>query len=213
VGQQQLLPSSSRSITFIPKVILYHYGDGIMASGVFVARVGPELHRRLKADAQHQGRSLNELCLKRLQLPAVLEYLPPSLATAASTVIASFGSEVMGLVVFGSFARQEATDASDIDLLVVFKSGAVINRGRYTQLEKQSPIDEKIETHLVSLPAFADRVSGLWAEVSLDGVIIFDRDFSVHRYLTHVRRLIAEEKVTRRRAHGQNYWIHHSEDA
>ena len=85
---------------------------------------------------------------------------------------------------------------------------ALINRELYRRWEAVSLAEDRVEPHFVTLPGLDERVSGLWAEVSLDGLIICDRGFAVQRYLRHVRQLIADGRLVPKRMHGQNYWVH-----
>jgi hypothetical protein len=69
-----------------------------------------------------------------------------------------------------------------------------------------------VEVHLVSLPNTATPVTAIWAELSIDGIVIFERDFAVSRVLSHARSEIAAGRLQRRRSHGQNYWIHSKDE-
>jgi hypothetical protein len=51
------------------------------------------------------------------------------------------------------------------------------------------------------------RLSGLWAEAAVDGVVLYDRDLSVSRRLVEVRNRIVAGEIVRRRVHGQPYWV------
>ena len=48
--------------------------------------------------------------------------------------------------------------------------------------------------------------SGLWAEVALDGTVLFDRGWMLSARLARVRRAIADGRLVRRVVHGQPYW-------
>ena len=47
---------------------------------------------------------------------------------------------------------------------------------------------------------------GFWAEVAVDGIVLFERDWRLSTHLARVRRAIAERRLVRRLAHGQPYW-------
>jgi hypothetical protein len=58
----------------------------------------------------------------------------------------------LALVLFGSFARGEEADGSDIDLLVVLPSGTAITRDSYRRLDGvigEGRFDPRISLHLV----------------------------------------------------------------
>lgn len=179
-----------------------------MTSGNFLVRVDPDLHRALKRTADFENLSLNELCGLRLALPGALEGLPDSLRLAVPKLAHIASQHLLGLAIFGSWARGDATQASDIDVLVILDDGAKITRELYRKWERLAPKESLVEPHFAVLPSVGERVTGLWAELALDGCILADRSFVVHRYLNHVRHLIADGKLAQRRAHGQNYWVH-----
>ena len=179
-----------------------------MTSGKFIVRIPKPLHLALKLEATRRGCSQNDLCVSRLALPSAVEALPSHIAKPVHFLAELAGARLAGIVLFGSWARGDNTDASDIDILVILEAGTKISRDLYRDWEAWDSADAQIEPHFVALPTLEERVSGLWAEVSLDGIIVFDRDLTVHRYLQHVRHLIAAGKLTAKRAHGQNYWVH-----
>ena len=47
---------------------------------------------------------------------------------------------------------------------------------------------------------------GLWPEIALDGIVLFERDGALSRKLVAIRRAIADGRLVRRTAHGQPYW-------
>ena len=179
-----------------------------MPSGKFIVRLSPESHTRLKNAARTRGRSLNDLCVSRLSLPSPHESLPPELATAVSDIVAIAENDLLGIVAFGSWARQDTSDLSDIDILVVLQPAAAVNRDLYRRWEKVAPAGTRVEPHFVALPKLNERISGLWAEVSIDGLVMVDPDLMVQRHLQHVRQYIAAGRLVAKRVHGQNYWIH-----
>jgi len=49
--------------------------------------------------------------------------------------------------------------------------------------------------------------SGTWAEVALEGIILFDRNLVLARRLVEFRKRILEGSLVRREIHGQPYWV------
>ncbi len=64
-----------------------------------------------------------------------------------------------------------------------------------------------VEPHFVHLPEPGARISGTWAEVAVDGVVMFDRGLTVSRRLVELRRQIISGRLAQRRSHGQSYWV------
>jgi predicted nucleotidyltransferase len=176
-------------------------------SGRFVLRIEPGLHAALRAGAEDAGLSLNEYCRRKLMAPGVAVTGPAT--EVVSSAVAVVGGGLVGVVVFGSWARDEATTRSDVDVLVVVSADVPVRRELYRAWDS-SPVwwdGHLVEPHFVHLPDPEARVSGLWAEVATDGVVLFERGLEVSRLLASVRRRIAEGGLVRRRIHGHPYWV------
>jgi hypothetical protein len=190
-------------------------------SGKFVVRMPGNLHARLKQEALNTGQSLNQLCLARLQAnlgPAVgldasrtsAHLIPPHLLEA---IVRQWPKELIGLILFGSAARGEASEASDTDLMLTMKPGVKIMRELYRvwedfchpHFEVQESV--RISPHFVCLPGSVQEAGGLWYETAIDGIILWERDSRVSRFLVSVRRAMGQGKIRRRIVHGSPYWI------
>lgn len=172
-----------------------------------MVRVEPALHARLRREAAATGRSLNDLCIAKLS--AAPPQLPDELSLLVSLAAERFGEELVGVVLYGSWIRGEATTDSDVDVLVVLQPDAILSASLYSQWDRpemkvgESPID----VHFTRLPYSGDLPTGLWAEVALDGRVLFERDLLLTRYLATARRRIAAGEIVRRTSHGQPYWV------
>jgi predicted nucleotidyltransferase len=175
-------------------------------SGRFLLRLPPGLHARLREEAHAAGVSLNEFCTRRLAaaLPAVSEPAA-GVITRASEVV---GRSLVGVVAFGSWVRGEAMTGSDVDVLVVVEPGSPITRALYRQwdAERLTWAGRPLDAHFVPLPETADRLSGLWAEAAVEGVVLTEREFRISAYLASVRRRIVAGEIVRAVVHGQPYW-------
>ncbi len=178
-----------------------------MASGRFVLRIEPELHAALRAGAEESGLSLNEYCRRKLMAPGSQVSGPAT--EVVSSAIAVAGGALVGVVAFGSWARGESTARSDVDVLLIMAAEVAIRRELYRAWDA-NPVcwgGHPVEPHFVHLPDPAGRISGLWAEVAVDGAVLFERSFQVSRLLAALRRRIVEGSLVRRRIHGQPYWV------
>lgn len=176
-------------------------------SGRFVLRIDPALHAALRDAASASGLSLNEYCTRKLAAPAgdVLDPVADVVMRSASAV----GEAFLGIVGFGSWARGEMAASSDVDLLVVIESDLPVTRRLYRDWDRD-PLrweSHRVEPHFVHLPEDARAVSGLWAEAAADGIVLFDRDFTIARWLGEVRRQIASGRLVRRESNGHPYWV------
>lgn len=175
-------------------------------SGRFVVRIDPGLHAMLREAARRAGVSLNDYCAWKLALPS------SSIGPAAEVVRRAaqlFSGGLVGVLAFGSWAREELAQSSDVDVLVVVEPSFAITREQYRTWDAE-PIcwdSHPVEAHFVHLPDRRGRVSGIWAEAAVDGAVLFDRDLSLSRRLVDIRRRIVAGEIVRRWVHGQPYWV------
>lgn len=173
----------------------------------FILRVSDGLHQALKAQSAAHGLSLNELCTRKLQQVS-LSHFDPQLALQVEKIIRLFPSEtVLGLLLYGSYARGEQTAQSDIDLLLVLDSQTPLTRTLYAGLDAIAEDLGKIEVHISHLPSVEGPLSSLWAEVALDGIVLYEKEAVLTRICQQLRRKIASGMYTRKSAHGQTYWV------
>ena len=177
-------------------------------SGRFVLRLDPGLHSALRRSARARGVSLNDYCAIKLAAPAgdllAFDGAPAAVRRAATLL----GESLIGIVVFGSWTRGELADTSDVDVLVVVDEDVAITRDLYRRWDEEavswngSPIDP----HFVHLPSPWRTFSGLWAEVAIDGVVVFERDLRLSSRLSAIRRSLVDGRMRRKVVHGQGYW-------
>lgn len=178
-------------------------------SGRFLLRLNPELHAQLKASARDLGLSLNDYCARKLACPTDAAALADDGAAVVQRAIALHGPRLAGVVVFGSWARGEAADGSDVDLLVVLDPQLPLTRSLYAPWDAgPSTWDGRpVEVHLAHLPESGQPPSSIWAEVALDGLVVFERGRQISARLAAMRREIAAGRVVRRVSQGQPYWV------
>lgn len=183
------------------------------ASGRFVLRLPPGLHALERAEAAAAGISLNDRCARTLAAPgaAGVDGLPE----VVLAIRTRFGGNLVGVVAYGSFARDALAAGSDLDLLVVVKNDLPLTRALYRGWEGVVPSwnGRDVDLHFVHLPGADGRVSGTWAEVAVGGIVLFERDLVVSRRLIEFRTRIAAGELVRKRCQGQPYWIHTVADA
>lgn len=177
------------------------------ASGRFLLRIDSGLHTALREAAREAGLSLNQYCAAKLALPCgnISDESVKVVRRAASL----FGGTLAGVVAFGSWTRGQETITSDIDLMIVVDESVEIGRHLYRAWD-QVPIhwnDHVVEAHFVHPPRSGERISGMWAEVATDGVVLFERGLAISMRLVEIREEIAAGRLIRRRVHGQPYWV------
>ena len=177
-------------------------------SGRFLLRIPPGLHAALKRAASEAGVSLNDYCVRKLTAPvgdlSSLEGASLAVLRAASLV----KEKLIGIAAFGSWARQQAATGSDVDLLIVVDDSVALTRELYRSWDEE-PVSwegREVEPHFVHLPEEGRVTAGLWAEVALDGIVLFERGLAISMRLTNVRRDIVAGRIVRKVSHGQPYW-------
>jgi len=188
-------------------------------SGRFVVRIPPRLHAELQAEARRGGESLNRVCVRKLS--AAPTGRGQGLATAAEVIPRSllrrirqrFAEGLVGIVLFGSAARGDSTEASDVDLLLVLPPGAVLSRELYRRWDSLSVPSEGAEIpgsfspQFAVLPGDVSDAGGLWFEVALEGIVLWERDRAVSRSLRGIRTAMAAGLLRRSTIHGTPYWV------
>lgn len=178
-----------------------------LPSGRFVLRIAPGLHAALREAAEASDLSLNEFCSRKLATPGAAVGGPATEAVERAAALAD--GALVGVIAFGSWARDELTARSDVDLLVILDQDRPLERELYWRWDA-SPLrweGHRVEPHFVHLPAPGARISGLWAEAATDGLVIFEREFVVSRRLSEIRRRIVAGELIRRLIDGQPYWV------
>jgi hypothetical protein len=179
------------------------------------------LHARLRQEAASTGLSLNQVCIARLQASqslltdlgtktAAVDLIFPEFLSA---IVRRWPDELVGLILFGSAARGDATEDSDVDLLLVMKPEVKIARDLYRLWDGfcdghfGTRDYGRISPHFVNLPGSVQEAGGLWYEVAIDGIVLWESDRKVSRFLSSVRAAMGHGKIRRRMAHGSPYWI------
>ena len=155
-----------------------------------------------------EGVSLNRYCARELASPS--SELPPAAAEAVGRAHSILGESLLGVVAFGSWARAERSWESDVDLLLIVGDEAPIARSLYRRWDEEPALrwdGHVVEPHFVHPPGGNETPSGLWSEVAMDGLVLFERRLAVSRTLARVRRRVLGRRVARRVAHGNPYWV------
>jgi predicted nucleotidyltransferase len=175
----------------------------------FLLRVPTRLHETLRAAARDAGLSLNEYCLRRLAVPTSGPGDTGDAAAAVARAAAAFERDLLAVAAFGSWARGELAASSDVDLLVVLESRVELTRDLYRRWDAEPPLrwaGRPVDVHFAHLPAPDAAGAGVWGEVAVDGVVLFERDLRLSARLAAIRRDIAAGRITRHMVHGQPYW-------
>jgi hypothetical protein len=190
-------------------------------SGKFVVRIPAALHAQLKGEATATAQSLNQVCISKLQASATPD--AGLRATSAATELISPGfldailqrwcDTLIGIILFGSAARGDDTEDSDIDLVLVMDAEVKIVRALYRLWEdfcrEQCGTQDsgRFSPHFVNLPESIKDAGGLWYEVAIEGIILWESEYRISRFLSAVRAAMGQGKIRRRMVHGSPYWV------
>jgi HEPN domain-containing protein len=176
-------------------------------SGKFILRIAPGLHAALRRAAAEAAVSLNDYCARKLSAPVGNLTAVEGAGRAIERAAALFGERLVGIAAFGSGVRLEDAAGSHVDLLAVVEGSVALTRDLYRAWE-QDPIfwqGLSVEPHFVHLPEEDSLVAGVWAEVALDGIVLFEQGLRVSMGLARVRRDIVAGRIVRKVAHGQKW--------
>ena len=187
-------------------------------SGRFVLRLPPELHSSARNKAREEGISLNEYCTRAIRACVSQQSTEEGKYAGTSGQDAwirhldeLLHGALAGVLLFGSAARGERGERSDIDLLIILQRELPLVRQLYRLWDEEFGND-RLSAHFVHLPANIEEAGSLWFEVAMDGITLFEKDREVSRFLGKVRRAVAGGSLTRSMAYGQPYWIRAEEE-
>jgi len=174
----------------------------------FLLRLPAAVHAAVKGDAEAAGLSINEYCVRRLRTPAAPLVLHDDAQALIARAIDVLADQLVGLVLHGSFARGEARQTSDVDVLLVVDAAIPLTRSLYRTWDAL-PVTwdaRPVDSHFVHLPADPMRAGSVWCEAATEGIVMLDRDGQVAAALRQVRRSIAAGRLVRKQVHGHPYW-------
>jgi len=144
-----------------------------------------------------------------------LEQLVERLRQASEDLKRAFGSGFAGLVLFGSYARGEAVEGSDVDLLLVLRG----LKGLAVRAEAYSIISRRVGKPLTLVDIDVDELSREDLEVTplllnilYDGVIVYDELGILRRLKERVAKLVERAQLVRYRTPDGKYGWKRADD-
>ncbi len=139
---------------------------------------------------------------------AKLEEIIQLLKNASIKLREEFNDEFVGLALFGSWARGEACEESDVDILIVLRNIKGFNvRGRiYTMLSREvkKPLT-LIDVRVDELVEREYEVTPLMLNILYDAVIIYDPEGILKMLVKRCRTLIKKANLERYRLPNGKY--------
>ncbi|NJL29290.1 MAG: nucleotidyltransferase domain-containing protein [Thermoanaerobaculia bacterium] len=150
-----------------------------------------------------------DLTTERLDDPTCELAASAPIAEAIDRAAALFGDSFHGIVLYGSSARGEMREGSDIDLLIVLDPTIPLNRSLYRVWDERPSAwrGRRVEVHFAHLPPAGARLSGFWAEIARDGIVLHECGAAISDRLSELRRELRSGRLERRTSHGQPCWL------
>mgnify|MGYP001770716309 CR=1 FL=1 len=130
------------------------------------------------------------------------------LKEACRDLESAFGDEFLGLMLFGSWARGEAREDSDVDVLILFNTLRGLEvRARTYEVLKQF-IKRDITLVDMRRGELSGRLTALAINIAWDGIIICDKYDDLRRFKDSVIKFIESEGLVRYRTKDGKYgWV------
>jgi predicted nucleotidyltransferase len=181
-------------------------------------RIPEKQHEALKEHAAGSRRSLNSVCVLALEAELARELSPtpvqrkrdPGAPVPLDSILAEFEPDLVGIVLFGSMARGSAGEHSDIDLMLILHARCHLNRDlyyRWDSFAKRAGVSQRLSPHFCRLTDSEENAGSLWFEVAIEGVVLWEREWTVSRLLARLRHYMLENDVRRRLSYGVPYWV------
>ena len=134
------------------------------------------------------------------------EQIRQALDAVIAALRQGLGDNLMAVVLFGSRARGEATEASDWDLLVVARHLPPSLFQRHLQLKALLPVEWRAKISLLARTPeeFDANLTSLMLDIALDGVVLDDPEGYATGRLEALKKLI-ERKGLHRKQEGKDF--------
>lgn len=118
------------------------------------------------------------------------------------------GDNLVAIVLFGSRARGEATEASDWDLFVLAHNLPSSPLQRHIQITTLLPVQWRGQAAILTRTPteFESRLSSLLLDIALDGIVLYDPEGYVTQRLAALKRLITNRGLYREQVGRDFIW-------
>ena len=127
---------------------------------------------------------------------------------ASSALRQALGDRLIAVVLFGSRAREEATESSDWDLLVIAEELPDKPLDRHLLLRRWLPATsgDRVSLQAKTPTEFEARVPSLYLDIALDGQVLYDPQGYATARLAQLRRLMQRHGLYRERRPAGDLW-------
>jgi len=171
----------------------------------------PELFEQIERKAKRLKKSINAHCVDVLGRNA-LNTVGITNDLLIKDLIEYFAPSLLGIVLFGSVARETANEVSDVDLLLVLDSSTPINRKLYRQWDEKftgrkfGEMPNDVSPHFSHLPEDPSSAGSLWLEVAIEAKLLWSANNQLEDTLRLLRKQISEGCFVKAYSYGVPYW-------
>lgn len=120
----------------------------------------------------------------------------------------AFGDNFIALALFGSLARGEGDERSDLDIFCIIDNlpHKIYERKKLLSKIVNKHIQRRFSIIAKTRSQFLDHFSSLYLDLGLDAKIVYDRDNFLEKKLKRVRNILEEAGLKRERDGGDFFW-------
>jgi len=156
-------------------------------------------------NARHAQSGLNSSNAGKIEresarIPREAADIVQKLKECASELEKLLGDELLGLLLFGSWARGEAREDSDVDVFVVLKS----LKGVEARAFVYKVVAERVKRAVTLVDARADELfkeelelTPLLLNILVDGIVIYDKTGKLSELTAKTKQLVEKANLTR----------------
>ncbi len=137
--------------------------------------------------------------------------IPPieeTLQEIPAAALAGFGERLVSIVLFGSHARGEAREDSDVDLLIIAEGlpARPILRNQTIRQFLPEGLRGRVSILAKTPGEFSATLPGLYLDIALDGNILYDKDNFANQKLAALRQLTQKKGLERNKVGNDFVW-------
>lgn len=185
-------------------------------SGKFVLRLPPDLHQILVKKSHQMEKSLNQVCLDLLSQKNFVDTHPAQASIwhhvyehTFEPLKKNFGKKLLGIVGFGSYAKGQQTESSDIDLLIILDASIPLTRSLYRWWDTHVHwiSSTELNAHFIHLPRHIQNATGIWFEVAQNHHMLYQQKSKVAPFFKKAIGAIQKGQLRQYWSHGHPYWV------
>ncbi|MGQ9479600.1 MAG: nucleotidyltransferase domain-containing protein [Thermoproteota archaeon] len=162
----------------------------------------------IKSIIEKERNMVNRMSRRKRPAKTGLKEILKRLSKASKELSTILGDEFIGMILFGSWAREEAKPESDIDVLVVLRrlKGMTVRSKIYGILVKyvRRPLT-LVDIRLSDIAEGEVLLTPLMVNIAADAIVIWDPEGAVKSFIEKARKLVEKAGLVRYRTPDGKY--------